>query len=84
MEIVKYLFTEFLRENISESVLLLLLSLFANILHTNVITYFNSAVITSVQERTFDKVVIFFKYLSSFSCSTTRYSFKLPSNYFFI
>lgn len=62
MEIVKYLFTEFLRENISESVLLLLLSLFANILHTNVITYFNSAVITSVQERTFDKVVIFFKY----------------------
>lgn len=62
MEIVKYLFAEFLKENLSESVLLLLLSLFANILHTNVITYFNSAVITSVQEQTFDKVVVFFKY----------------------
>lgn len=62
MEIVKYLFAEFFKENLSQSILLLLLSLFANILHTNVITYFNSAVITSVQEQTFDKVVIFFKY----------------------
>ena len=62
MEIVKYLFTEFLKENIGESTLLLLLSFFANILHTNVITYFNSAVITSVQEKAFDKVIMFFKY----------------------
>lgn len=62
MKIASYLFTEFFRENMSETILLISCSLGANILHTTFITHFNSAVITTVQERAFDKSVIFFKY----------------------
>lgn len=62
MEIVKYLFSKFLNDTLAETILLILLSLVSNILHTNVITHFNSAVITSVQERAMDKIIMFFKY----------------------
>jgi ABC-type multidrug transport system fused ATPase/permease subunit len=62
MKIVKYLFYNFFKDNMKETGLIVLLSLIANILHTNVITYFNSALIISVQDNAFDKSVIFFKY----------------------
>ena len=58
MEIVNYLFTNFFKENMNYTILLLILALVSNILHTNVITYFNSALIISVQRNAFDKSVL--------------------------
>ena len=83
MEIVKYLFTEFFTNNFSETLLLISLSLISNILHTNVITYFNSAIITSVQERTMDKVVNFFKYFiySRIFLAIFNYLYKLTQDH---
>ena len=62
MKIVKYLFYNFFKDNMKETGLIILLSLLSNVIHTNVITYFNSALIISVQDNAFDKSVIFFKY----------------------
>ena len=83
MEIVKYLFTEFFTNNFSETLLLISLSLVSNILHTNIITYFNSAVITYVQERAIDKVVIFFKYFiySRIFLAIFNYLYKLTQDH---
>lgn len=83
MEIVKYLFAEFFANNFSETLLLISLSLLGNILHTNVITYFNSAVITSVQDRAMDKVITFFKYFiySRIFLAIFNYLYKLTQDH---
>jgi ATP-binding cassette subfamily B protein len=82
MEIVKYLFVNFFKENLTSTILLILLSLIGNILHTNVITYFNSALMTTVQDRAFDKSVMFFKYFmySRMFLALFNYGYKLTQD----
>ena len=82
MAIVEYLFVNFFKENLYETIFLVILSLTSNILHTNVITYFNSALQTSVQENAFDKSVIFFKYFmySRLFLALFNYGYKLTQD----
>ena len=82
MEIVKYLFLNFFEENLHETIFLIILSLTGNILHTNVITYFNSALQTSVQDNAFDKSVMFFKYFmySRLFLALFNYGYKLTQD----
>ena len=82
MEIVKYLFLNFFEENLHETIFLITLSLLGNILHTNVITYFNSALQTSVQDNAFDKSVIFFKFFmySRLFLALFNYGYKLTQD----
>jgi len=82
MEIVKYLFVNFFEENLHETIFLITLSLLGNILHTNVITYFNAALQTSVQDNTFDKSVLFFKYFmySRLFLALFNYGYKLTQD----
>ena len=82
MEIVQYLFINFFKENLYETIFLIILSLMGNILHTNVITYFNSALQTSVQENAFGKSVIFFKYFmySRLFLALFNYGYKLTQD----
>ena len=82
MEIVKYLFVNFFEENLHETIFLITLSLLGNILHTNVITYFNSALQTSVQDNAFDKSVLFFKYFmySRLFLALFNYGYKLTQD----
>lgn len=82
MEIVKYLFLNFFEENLHETIFLITLSLMGNILHTNVITYFNSALQTSVQDNAFDKSVLFFKYFmySRLFLALFNYGYKLTQD----
>lgn len=82
MEIVQYLFVNFFKENLFETIFLILLSLFGNVLHTNVITYFNSALQTSVQDKAFDKSVLFFKYFmySRLFLALFNYGYKLTQD----
>jgi ABC-type bacteriocin/lantibiotic exporter with double-glycine peptidase domain len=82
MEIVKYLFLNFFEENLHETIFLIILSLTGNILHTNVITYFNSALQTSVQDNAFDKSVVFFKYFmySRLFLALFNYGYKLTQD----
>lgn len=65
MEIIKYLVSEFLEEYSFEIIVLILLSLIASILTTNVITYFNSTLINAVQQNSMSDIVINFKYFVS-------------------
>ena len=82
MEIVKYLFLNFFEENLHETIFLIILSLMGNILHTNVITYFNSALQTSVQDNAFDKSVMFFKYFmyARLFLALFNYGYKLTQD----
>lgn len=82
MEIVKYLFLNFFEENLHETIFLIILSLTGNILHTNVITYFNSALQTSVQDNAFDKSVVYFKYFmySRLFLALFNYGYKLTQD----
>lgn len=82
MGIVKYLFVNFFKENLSSTILLILLSLIGNVLHTNVITYFNSVLMTTVHDRAFDKSVMFFKYFmySRIFLALFNYGYKLTQD----
>jgi ATP-binding cassette, subfamily B, bacterial len=82
MGIVKYLFVNFFKENLSSTILLILLSLIGNVLHTNVITYFNSVLMTTVNDRAFDKSVLFFKYFmySRIFLALFNYGYKLTQD----
>ena len=82
MELTEYLFINFFKENLHETIFLIILSLIGNILHTNVITYFNSALQTSVQDRSFDKSVVFFKYFmySRTFLALFNYGYKLTQD----
>jgi len=79
MEIVKYLTTKFINEYLVEVILLIILSLGANIITTNVITYFNSMLITSVQSSQFENTLTFFKYFmySRVAFALFNYGYKI-------
>ena len=62
MEIVNHLVTQFINEYFTEVILLIILSLIGNIMTTNVITYFNSTLITSVQGGNMENIITYFKY----------------------
>ena len=60
MEIVNHLVTQFINEYFTEVILLIILSLIGNIMTTNVITYFNSTLITSVQGGNMENIIMYF------------------------
>lgn len=62
MEIVEYLINLFIEDHMIEIFLLFFFSLGVNILVTNVITYFNSTLINSVQNGSMLDTVVNFKY----------------------
>ena len=62
MEIVNYLVSQFMNEYLTEVILLIILSLAGNIITTNIITHFNSMLITSVQGGEMNIIITYFKY----------------------
>ena len=79
MEIVKYLISQFVNEYLFEVILLIIISLVGSILTTNVITHFNSMLITSVQGGQLDTTIMFFKYFmySRIAFALFTYGYKL-------
>jgi len=79
MEIVKYLISQFVNEYLFEVILLIIISLVGNIITTNVITHFNSMLITSVQGGQLDTTIMFFKYFmySRIAFALFTYGYKL-------
>tara|TARA_B100000900_G_scaffold412018_1_gene432939 strand:+ start:636 stop:2288 length:1653 start_codon:yes stop_codon:yes gene_type:complete len=79
MEIVKYLISQFVNEYLFEVILLIIISLVGSILTTNVITHFNSMLITSVQSGQLDTTIMFFKYFmySRIAFALFTYGYKL-------
>ena len=79
MEIVKYLISQFVNEYLFEVILLIIISLVGNIITTNVITHFNSMLITSVQDGQLDTTIMFFKYFmySRIAFALFTYGYKL-------
>lgn len=79
MEIVKYLISQFVNEYLFEVVLLIILGLAGSIITTNVITHFNSMLITSVQGGQLDTTIMFFKYFmySRIAFALFTYGYKL-------
>jgi ABC-type multidrug transport system fused ATPase/permease subunit len=79
MEIVKYLISQFVNEYLFEVVLLIILGLAGSIITTNVITHFNSMLITSVQGGQLDTTIMFFKYFmySRIAYALFTYGYKL-------
>ena len=79
MEIVKYLISQFVNEYLFEVILLIIISLVGSIITTNVITHFNSMLITSVQGGQLDTTIMFFKYFmySRIAFALFTYGYKL-------
>jgi len=79
MEIVNHLITQFINEYFTEVTLLIILSLAGNIITTNVITHFNSMLITSVQGGEMDIIITYFKYFmySRIVFALFTYGYKL-------
>ena len=79
MEIVNHLITQFINEYFTEVILLIILSLAGNIITTNVITHFNSMLITSVQGGEMDIIITYFKYFmySRIVFALFTYGYKL-------
>lgn len=79
MEIVKYLISQFVQEYLFEVILLIILGLAGSIITTNVITHFNSMLITSVQGGKLDTTIMFFKYFmySRIAYALFTYGYKL-------
>lgn len=79
MEIVKYLISQFVNEYLFEVVLLIILGLAGSIITTNVITHFNSMLITSVQGGNIDTTIMFFKFFmySRIAYALFTYGYKL-------
>ena len=79
MEIVKYLISQFVNEYLFEVVLLIILGLAGSIITTNVITHFNSMLITSVQDGNIDTTIMFFKFFmySRIAYALFTYGYKL-------
>ena len=79
MEIVNHLVRQFINEYFTEVVLLIILSLIGNIITTNVITYFNSTLITSVQGANMENIIMYFKYFiySRIAFALFTYGYKL-------
>ena len=79
MEIVKYLISQFVNEYLFEVVLLIILGLAGSIITTNVITHFNSMLITSVQGGNINTTIMFFKFFmySRIAYALFTYGYKL-------
>ncbi len=79
MEIVNRLVTQFVNEYLTEVILLIILSLAGSIITTNVITHFNSMLITSVQGGQVTTIITYFKYFmySRIAFALFTYGYKL-------